>query len=80
MKTKYQVEAMMKGKQRQAIDFSQFHEAIGDDFPEITSDRIGRFRLQQFLRGKLGAGYMNTGLGKRIFGLFDAHMKLNGGA
>lgn len=79
MKTEHQLKKALAGKQKTAIDFSQFVDRIGDDFPEITPDRIGKFRLQQFLRGKLGSGYMNTGLGKQIFSLFDAHMKLNGG-
>lgn len=60
------------------VDLSQFSEHLGEDIPKLASNKIGRFRLQQLLRRKFGAGWKSMELPARIMGHFEKHMKAGG--
>lgn len=77
MKTLSQVIAKMaRVPKPKMVDLSPFHEALGEDMPNITADKLGRYRLQEVLRRRLGPGYRNHALGQAVMKHFEAHAKM----
>jgi hypothetical protein len=66
---------MMNTKKPGTFDVEAFRERLGDDVPTIPLTKVGKFRLQQYLRRKFGVGWKNVADAKNILSSFDAAMK-----
>lgn len=66
---------MMAAKKPGMFDTTGIAEKMGDDVPSLPLTKIGKFRLQQFLRRKFGIGWRNVPQAKSILGSFEAAMK-----
>lgn len=51
-------------------------EVLGDMMPEITMDRVGRFRLTRALQQRFGVNYRSIPGAKQILDDFDTDMKI----
>lgn len=58
------------------MDFSRFHEAVGEPIVGITPDRIGKFKLQQVLRRKFGINYKNHPIGVEALKHFETSARV----
>ena len=68
----------MNAKKPGTFDGSAFSEALGEDLPSFPLNKIGKFRLQQLLRRKFGAGWRNVSTANSILSRFEASMKRGG--
>lgn len=66
---------MMNSKNPGMFDSSGVAEDVGEDVPNLPLTKVGKFRLQQFLRRKFGAGWRNVASAKSIMARFEAAMK-----
>jgi hypothetical protein len=66
---------MMAAKNPGSFDSSGLEESLGDDIPQLPLTKVGKFRLQQFLRRKFGAGWRNVSQAKNILSRFEMAMK-----
>lgn len=57
------------------VDFSKFAPAFpeGTEMPSLTPDRVGKYKLQQFLRQSFGHGYAQNKTAKMMVDHFDSH-------
>ena len=62
-------------KAAKMADLSHFSEHLGEEIPSISLDKIGKFRLQQLLRRKFGAGWKSIDLPSKIMGHFEKQLK-----
>lgn len=69
---------LMNAKKPGVFDASGYSEQLGEDLPQLPLTKIGRFRLQQILRRKFGAGWRNVSQASGILSRFDAMMKRGG--
>ena len=76
MRTAHQIFASLAPRRPKLIDFSQFAEAVGEDMPDITPDKIGKYRLQQVLRRRFGTNYKNHPLSAQLLKHFDTNSKV----
>lgn len=66
---------MMNTKSPGMFDVEGLREQLGDDVPSLPLTKVGKFRLQQFLRRKFGVGWRNVSQAKSILSGFEAAMK-----
>jgi hypothetical protein len=66
---------LMEAKNPGSFDTSGFREQLGEDVPVIPLTKVGKFRLQQYLRRKFGIGWRNVNDAKSIISSFDTAMK-----
>jgi hypothetical protein len=66
---------MMASKAPGQFDSSGLEESLGEDVPQLPLTKVGKFRLQQFLRRKFGAGWRNVSQAKGILSRFEMAMK-----
>jgi len=66
---------MMDSKKPGMFDVSGIREQVGEDVPSLPLTKVGKFRLQQFLRRKFGVGWRNVEQAKGILSRFEAAMK-----
>lgn len=78
-KTGFQISQALKSRGApQTIDFSQFHEVMGEEMPGITPDAIGKYRLQQVLRRRFGATYKNHPVAQAALKHFQMSARFKG--
>lgn len=66
---------MMNSKKPGMFDVSSLREEVGEDVPSLPLTKVGKFRLQQFLRRKFGVGWRNVSQAKDILSRFEAAMQ-----
>lgn len=66
---------MMNSKKPGMFDVSGIREEVGEDVPNLPLTKVGKFRLQQFLRRKFGVGWRNVSQAKDILSRFEAAMQ-----
>jgi hypothetical protein len=66
---------IMNSKKPGTFDVSGLREQLGEDVPAMPLTKIGKFRLQQFLRRKFGVGWKNVAQAKSILSSFETAMK-----
>lgn len=69
---------MMNARKPGSFDGSDFAESLGEDLPDFPLTKVGKFRLQQLLRRKFGAGWRNVAQANSILSRFEAAMKRGG--
>lgn len=56
---------------------SKIEELLGEKMPEISMDRVGRFRLLRALRNRFGESFRNITSIKDILKDFDRELKVS---
>lgn len=69
---------LMNAKKPGIFDASEYSEQLGEDLPQLPLTKVGKFRLQQVLRRKFGAGWRNVSQANSILARFEALMKRGG--
>ncbi|NCW27356.1 MAG: hypothetical protein EBV83_03525 [Verrucomicrobia bacterium] len=66
---------MMESKKPGMFEAGNLSEVLGEEVPTLPLTRVGKFRLQQMLRRKFGAGWRNVSQAKSILDRFEVAMK-----
>lgn len=78
MKTSFlTIQDLLRHKQKQSnakLDMGPFKDVLGEDLPELSLNKVGRFRLMRALRNKFGAGFKNVGIAQKLIKSFDSKM------
>ena len=64
------------GSEQKEVKLKDLHELLGEKMPDLPKDRIGKFRLNQALHIRFGAGYKNIPMIKNILKEFDDEVSL----
>lgn len=77
MKTYSQVFEKLSKAHSRSVDLSKFNDLVGEDMPEITPDKIGKFRVYQILRRRFGVNFKNHPAAKQVLTHFENEVKMN---
>ena len=71
MRTTRQVQKAVANAKVSLVDLSHYSEALGVNVPKVQADKVGEFKLHNFLRDTVGAGFKNHPIGSRILADFN---------